>query len=63
MDEGVGIQNMYVLEYYLVGEIWPSGECLTANAEVAAILGSIPASSETVESEGRQKKQCRKNLI
>ncbi len=31
---------------------------LTANAEVAEVLGSIPASSDTVESEGRQMKQC-----
>ncbi len=31
---------------------------LIANAEVATVLGSIPASSETVESEGRQMKQC-----
>jgi hypothetical protein len=28
-------------------------ERLTANAEVATVLGSIPASSGTVESEGR----------
>ncbi len=28
-----------------------------ANAEVATVLGSIPASSDTVESEGRQMKQ------
>jgi len=33
-------------------------EHLTANAEVATVLGSIPASSDTVESEGRQIKQC-----
>ena len=31
-------------------------ERLTTNAEVATVLGSIPASS--VESEGRQMKQC-----
>ncbi len=30
----------------------------TANAEVATVLGSIPASSDTVESEGRQMNQC-----
>ncbi len=30
----------------------------TANAEVATVLGSIPASSDTVESEGRQMKRC-----
>ncbi len=31
---------------------------LTANAVVATVLCSIPASSDTVESEGRQMKQC-----
>jgi hypothetical protein len=31
---------------------------LTANDEVATVLGSIPASSNIVESEGRQMKQC-----
>ncbi len=34
------------------------GECLTANSEVATVLGSRPASSDTAESEGRQMKQC-----
>ncbi len=33
-------------------------ERLTANIEVATVLGSIPASSDTVESEGPQMKQC-----
>jgi hypothetical protein len=33
-------------------------ERLTANAEVVTVLGSIPASSDTVKSEGRQMKQC-----
>jgi hypothetical protein len=32
---------------------------LTATAKVAKVLGSIPASSDTVESEGRQMKQFR----
>jgi hypothetical protein len=32
-------------------------ERLTVNAEVATVLGSVPASSETVESEGWQMKQ------
>jgi hypothetical protein len=49
----------------LVDEIWQSGgrdlaewlERLTANAEVSTVLGSIPASSDTVESQGRQMKQ------
>ncbi len=33
-------------------------ERLTANAEVATVLGSISASSDTLESEWRQIKQC-----
>jgi len=33
-------------------------ERLTAYAPVATVLGSIPASVGTVESEGRQMKQC-----
>ncbi len=33
-------------------------ERLTAYAEVATVLVSIPASSDTVESEGWQMKQC-----
>ncbi len=33
-------------------------ERLTVNAVVATVLGSILASSDTVESEGRQMKQC-----
>ncbi len=33
-------------------------ERLTANAEVATVPGSIPASSDTAESEGRQMKHC-----
>jgi hypothetical protein len=33
-------------------------EHLAANAIVATVLGSIPASSDTEESEGRQMKQC-----
>jgi hypothetical protein len=36
---------------------------VTANAEVATVLGSIPTSSDTVESEGRQMKQCRTKYI
>jgi hypothetical protein len=32
-------------------------ERLAVNAKVATVLGSIPASSDTVESEGRQMKQ------
>ncbi len=33
-------------------------ERLTVNAVVVSVLGSIPESSDTVESEGRQMKQC-----
>ncbi len=33
-------------------------ERLTASAEVASVLGSFPASSDTYESERRQMKQC-----
>ncbi len=33
-------------------------ERLAVNAKVATVIGSIPASSDTVESEGRQMKQC-----
>jgi hypothetical protein len=33
-------------------------ERLTANAEVATVLVSIPAFSDTVESEGPQMNQC-----
>ncbi len=33
-------------------------ERLAVNANVATVLGSIPASSDTVESEGRQMNQC-----
>ncbi len=38
-------------------------ERLTANAAVATVLGSIPASSDTVESEGRQMKQTRISFV
>jgi hypothetical protein len=38
-------------------------ERLTANAKVAAVLGSTPASSDTIESEGRHAKQCWKKVF
>jgi hypothetical protein len=38
-------------------------ERLTATAVVATVMGSIPASSDTVESEGQQMKQCRISYI
>jgi hypothetical protein len=37
-------------------------ERLIASAEVATVLGSILASTDTVESEGRQMKLCWKKL-
>ncbi len=40
-----------------VVDTWPI-EHLTVNAEVATVLGSIPAFSKTVEIEGQQMKQC-----
>ncbi len=50
MDEMWPIMDkMYVADWL---------ERLTANAEVATFMGLIPASSDTVESEGRQMKQC-----
>ncbi len=33
-------------------------QSLAVNAKAATVLGSIPASTDTVESEGRQMKQC-----
>jgi hypothetical protein len=36
---------------------------LTANAKVATVLSSIPASTDTVESKGRQMKQCLKKCF
>jgi hypothetical protein len=49
----------------LVDEVKPCGwdlakwlQRLTVNAKVATVLDSIPASSDTVESDGRQMKQC-----
>jgi hypothetical protein len=36
-------------------------ERLTTNAELATVLDSIPASSDTVESEGRQMKYNKEN--
>jgi len=38
-------------------------ERVTANAEVATVLGSIPASSNTVESEGRQMKAVMNKVL
>jgi hypothetical protein len=47
---------------FLRGSTWAIGDYTPSkqvnNAEVATVLGSIPASSDTVESEGLQMKQC-----
>ncbi len=37
--------------------------CLTANVKVTTVLGTIPASSDTVKSEVQQMKQCWKEYI
>jgi hypothetical protein len=43
----------------VVNEIYTEWlEHLAVNAKVAAVLGLILATSDTVESEGRQRKQC-----
>jgi hypothetical protein len=65
-ERGIGTQkgSRYREEYMYFSKIYSGWdlaqwlERLTANAEVATVLGSIPASSDTVESEGRQMKQC-----
>ncbi len=58
----------YFLHYWMcckfVSRGWDLAEWLerlTANAKVATVLGSIPASTETMESEGRLWKKCFKN--
>ncbi len=70
---GWDLAELWMRSIRVVDEIYPSCawdlakygwdlvewlERLTANAAVATVLGSIPASSDTVESEGRQMKQC-----
>jgi hypothetical protein len=62
-DPGPGVKKVYICIYFLFRHIlffgaYLSLERLTANAPVATVLGSIPASVGTVESEGRQMKQC-----
>jgi hypothetical protein len=58
---GVARQHCKISRNKWEGKKWDLAEWLerlTANAVVATVLGSIPASSDTVESEGRQMKQC-----
>jgi hypothetical protein len=38
--------------------LWMRSSRLAVNAKVATVLGSIPATNDTVEFEGRQLKQC-----
>ncbi len=47
------LQKIYFFEQWM-----RSSPMLTANAEVATVLGSIQAVSDKVKSEGRQMKQC-----
>jgi hypothetical protein len=49
----IGVKCRLLMRYIRAGLVR-----LTANAKVATVLGSIPESSDTVESEGRQIKQC-----
>jgi hypothetical protein len=54
------VRTLWVRSSRDVDEIMRSSrevECLAANAKVAKVLGSIPLSSDTVESEGRKMKQ------
>jgi hypothetical protein len=68
MSERVGTSFIYIFYSYrmfsTVGgrDLAEWLERLTANAVVATVLGSIPGSSDTVDSEGRQMKQCRIKL-
>ncbi len=50
--------EQYVATYQYGWDLAKWLERLTANVVVATVLSSIPASSDTVESEGRQMKQC-----
>ncbi len=57
--EQVFLMGFPVSEYETSGwDLAEGSERLTVNAVVATVMGSITASSDTVESEGRQKNQC-----
>ncbi len=48
-------------DFYMGSDNKDLAECLehlTSNAEVSTVLGSIPAPSDIVKSEGRQMNQC-----
>jgi hypothetical protein len=58
-------KGLYVQIHYKLKFLRPHGwdlaewlECLTANVKIATVLGSVSASSDTVESEGRQMRHC-----
>jgi hypothetical protein len=51
-------QRLYVHFILLGWDLATWLERLTFNVKVSTVLGLIPASSDTVESEGRQIKQC-----
>jgi hypothetical protein len=51
---------MAIHTLWMLSSVWDLGEWwerLAVNVKVATVLGSIPASSDTVESEGRQMRQ------
>ncbi len=57
----IDLIHMWMRSYGVVDEMKSIDEWLKrldVNAKVATVLGSIPASSDTRESEGRQIKQC-----
>jgi hypothetical protein len=59
VSENAGIEPRTVAKCYnFLFELAEWLECLAVNAKVTTVLGSIPASSSPVESEGRQMKQC-----
>ncbi len=52
------MQNVVDDIYLSGGDIAERLELLAVIAKAATVLGSIPASSNIMESEGRQMKQC-----
>ncbi len=52
-------REFFVLPYmYSIKYNFGTNLCIVKHRLVATVQGSIPASSDTVESEGRQMKQC-----
>jgi hypothetical protein len=57
----VGAYNFFMFTWFVTSiHVAEWLERLAANAKFATVLGSIPASSDTVESAGRQLKQMKK---